>query len=50
MFNWLTCRPKGRRASSYELVTTRYRLDDINQGYRDMLDGRNIRGLMIHDS
>jgi len=33
-----------------ELVTTRYRLDDINQGYRDMLDGRNIRGLMIHDS
>ena len=33
-----------------ELVTTRYRLDDVNQGYRDMLDGRNIRGLMIHDS
>jgi S-(hydroxymethyl)glutathione dehydrogenase/alcohol dehydrogenase len=33
-----------------ELVTNRYRLDDINQGYRDMLDGRNIRGLMIHDS
>ena len=33
-----------------ELITTRYRLDDVNQGYRDMLDGRNIRGLMIHDS
>src|SRR5690348_16393302 len=33
-----------------ELVTTRYRLEDVNQGYRDMLDGRNIRGLMIHDS
>ena len=33
-----------------ELVTNRYRLDDVNQGYRDMLDGRNIRGLMIHDS
>src|SRR5499427_693610 len=31
-----------------ELVTTRYRLEDVNQGYRDMLDGRNIRGLMIH--
>ena len=28
----------------------RYRLEDVNQGYRDMLDGRNIRGLMIHDS
>src|SRR6266498_5740999 len=24
MFNWLTFRPKGRRASSYELVTTRF--------------------------
>ena len=33
-----------------ELVTTRYRLEDVNQGYRDMLDGRNIRGLIIHDS
>src|SRR5581483_10370444 len=33
-----------------ELVTNRYRLEDVNQGYRDMLDGRNIRGLMIHDS
>jgi Zn-dependent alcohol dehydrogenase len=33
-----------------ELVTTRYTLDDVNQGYRDMLDGRNIRGLLIHES
>src|SRR6266550_3029020 len=33
-----------------ELVTNRYSLDEVNQGYRDMLDGRNIRGLMIHDS
>ena len=32
------------------LLANRYRLDDVNQGYRDMLDGRNIRGLMIHDS
>jgi alcohol dehydrogenase (nicotinoprotein) len=32
-----------------ELVTTRYRLEDINQGYRDLLDGRNIRGVLIHD-
>jgi S-(hydroxymethyl)glutathione dehydrogenase/alcohol dehydrogenase len=28
----------------------RYRLEDVNQGYRDMLDGRNIRGLLIHES
>jgi len=33
-----------------ELVTNRYRLEDVNQGYRDMLDGRNVRGLLIHDS
>jgi NDMA-dependent alcohol dehydrogenase len=31
-----------------ELITTRYRLEDINQGYQDMLDGRNIRGLIVH--
>jgi S-(hydroxymethyl)glutathione dehydrogenase/alcohol dehydrogenase len=32
-----------------ELVTTRYRLDEINQGYRDLLDGRNVRGIIVHD-
>jgi NDMA-dependent alcohol dehydrogenase len=31
-----------------ELITTRYRLDEVNQGYRDLLDGRNIRGVLIH--
>jgi S-(hydroxymethyl)glutathione dehydrogenase/alcohol dehydrogenase len=29
-----------------ELVTREYRLEDINEGYRDMLEGRNIRGLI----
>jgi alcohol dehydrogenase (nicotinoprotein) len=33
-----------------ELVTARYRLEDIADGYRDMLDGRNIRGIIVHDS
>jgi len=32
-----------------ELITARYRLEDINQGYRDMLEGRNIRGIIVHD-
>ena len=32
-----------------ELVTTRYRLEDISQGYHDMLDGKNIRGLLVHE-
>ena len=29
-----------------ELVTKRYSLDDINTGYDDMLEGRNIRGVI----
>jgi Zn-dependent alcohol dehydrogenase len=31
-----------------ELVTTRYRLEDINQGYQDMFDGKNLRGLVVY--
>lgn len=29
-----------------ELVTNTYTLDDINQGYQDMRDGKNIRGVI----
>jgi NDMA-dependent alcohol dehydrogenase len=29
-----------------ELITTRYTLDDINQGYQDLRDGKNIRGII----
>ncbi len=29
-----------------ELITRTYRLDQVNQGYRDMLDGVNIRGVV----
>ncbi len=32
-----------------ELVSQRYRLDQVNDGYRDMLDGKNIRGVIIHE-
>jgi NDMA-dependent alcohol dehydrogenase len=32
-----------------ELVTKNYRLEDINEGYQDLLDGRNIRGVIIHE-
>jgi len=32
-----------------ELVTRTYRLDQINQGYQDMLDGLNIRGVIVFD-
>ena len=32
-----------------ELVTQRYALDEINQGFQDMLDGKNIRGVIVHE-
>jgi S-(hydroxymethyl)glutathione dehydrogenase/alcohol dehydrogenase len=32
-----------------ELITTRYKLDDIQQGYDDMHAGKNIRGVIIYD-
>jgi S-(hydroxymethyl)glutathione dehydrogenase/alcohol dehydrogenase len=32
-----------------ELITRRYKLDEVNEGYQDMLDGKNIRGVIIHD-
>jgi S-(hydroxymethyl)glutathione dehydrogenase/alcohol dehydrogenase len=31
------------------LVTKTYTLDDVNQGYDDMRDGKNIRGVLIMD-
>jgi S-(hydroxymethyl)glutathione dehydrogenase/alcohol dehydrogenase len=33
-----------------ELITQTYSLDQINQGYQDMLDGKNIRGVILHES
>jgi S-(hydroxymethyl)glutathione dehydrogenase/alcohol dehydrogenase len=32
-----------------ELVTRTYKLEDVNQGYQDMRDGKNIRGLIVYD-
>lgn len=32
-----------------ELITHRYRLDEINQGYDDLFAGRNIRGVVVHE-
>ena len=32
-----------------ELVTQTYPLEDVNRGYRDMLEGRNIRGVIVHE-
>ncbi|HVX17805.1 MAG TPA: NDMA-dependent alcohol dehydrogenase [Acidimicrobiales bacterium] len=31
------------------LVTRTYKLEDVNQGYADMRDGKNIRGVLIYE-
>jgi alcohol dehydrogenase (nicotinoprotein) len=31
-----------------ELVTSRYTLDQVNQGYADLVAGKNIRGVVVH--
>jgi NDMA-dependent alcohol dehydrogenase len=32
-----------------ELITRTYTLDQVNEGYQDMRDGKNIRGVMLYD-
>jgi NDMA-dependent alcohol dehydrogenase len=32
-----------------ELITRRYKLEEINEGYADLMDGRNIRGVVLHE-
>lgn len=32
-----------------ELITNTYTLDDVNKGYEDLLNGVNVRGVIIHD-
>jgi S-(hydroxymethyl)glutathione dehydrogenase/alcohol dehydrogenase len=31
------------------MVTNNYKLEEINQGYADMLDGKNIRGVLRYE-
>ena len=33
-----------------ELITKRYALDQVNDMYHDMLDGKNMRGVIIHQA
>ena len=32
-----------------ELITQRYSLDEVNRGYEDLLSGKNIRGVIMHE-
>lgn len=31
-----------------ELVTTKYNLEQVNEGYQDLRDGKNIRGVITY--
>jgi Zn-dependent alcohol dehydrogenase len=31
-----------------ELITKRHFLDEINEGYEGLMQGRNIRGVVVH--
>jgi len=31
-----------------ELITNTYTLEEINQGYQDMRDGKNLRGVILY--
>ena len=33
-----------------ELITRTYTLDQVNEGYDDLLAGKNIRGVIVHDA
>jgi S-(hydroxymethyl)glutathione dehydrogenase/alcohol dehydrogenase len=37
---------KAGRLNLDDMVTRQYKLEQINEGYRDMLDGKNIRGVI----
>ena len=37
---------KAGRLNLDDMVTRQYRLEQINDGYKDMLEGRNIRGVI----
>ena len=32
-----------------ELITRKYKIDEINEAYDDMRNGKNIRGVIIHE-
>jgi alcohol dehydrogenase (nicotinoprotein) len=32
-----------------EIITRTYTLEQVNEGYEDLLNGKNVRGVMVHD-
>jgi Zn-dependent alcohol dehydrogenase len=32
-----------------EIITRTYRLEEVNEGYDDLLNGKNVRGGIVHE-
>ena len=32
-----------------EIITRTYTLDEVNEGYDDLLAGKNVRGVIVHE-
>jgi S-(hydroxymethyl)glutathione dehydrogenase/alcohol dehydrogenase len=32
-----------------EIITRTYTLDEVNEGYEDLLAGKNVRGVIVHE-
>ena len=45
---WLLSMYREGRLKLDELITTTYALEDVNQGYQDMRDGKNLRGVILY--
>ena len=45
---WLLSMYREGKLNLDDLATTTYKLEDINQGYQDMKDGKNLRGVILY--
>jgi S-(hydroxymethyl)glutathione dehydrogenase/alcohol dehydrogenase len=45
---WMLSLYRNGKLKLDELVTKTYTLDEINQGYKDLRDGKNIRGVIVY--
>jgi Zn-dependent alcohol dehydrogenase len=39
---------QGARYDIYDMTAKKYALDEINDGCQDLMDGKNIRGVVVH--
>jgi S-(hydroxymethyl)glutathione dehydrogenase/alcohol dehydrogenase len=45
---WILSMYRDGKINLDDLATTTYKLEDINQGYQDMRDGKNLRGVILY--